>query len=323
MASVLTPGTILRARYRIDRVIHETHLVNIYYAHDTHMKGKSWAVREMKLIAEGANEKSALISKFKREAGAIASISHPMLASVVDFFTEYNYLYLVREYVQGLDLSTRLAKQMAPFKEDEVISWSVQLADLLNFLYLKKVPPIFFREFNMGNLVAEQSGIIKVTDIGVAKIFYSDTNLEHLGHLGASEYAAPEQFDGSGIFDMRSLVYSLGAFMYHALTNVNPSVSPFDLQPPSLLNPTLSRSVQDIIKKATDPDPKKRFQTLQDMKKSLSLKIKDLPAGKKPNIMPLKPSGDNSSGFQNVLFFVTVTVLLSLLGFLGYYFFIR
>ena len=323
MASVLTPGTVLRARYKIDRIIYETHLVNIYYAHDVHMKGKAWAVREMKLIAEGSGEKSALISKFKREASAIASISHPMLASVVDFFTEYDYLYIIREYVSGIDLNTRLNRQMAPFKEDEVVSWAIQLADLLNFLYLKKVPPIFFREFNMGNLVAEQSGIIKITDIGLAKIFYSDTNLEHLGHLGASEYAAPEQFEGGGVFDIKSLVYSLGAFMYHALTNVNPSISPFDLQPASLLNPTLSRSVQDIIKKATDPEPRKRFQSLLDMKKSLSGRIKDLPIAKTHNVLLPKPKDDNSSGIQNMMFFVIVTILLSLLGFLGYYFFLR
>ncbi len=321
MASILTPGTILKARYKIERIIYETHLVNIYYAHDVHMKGKVWAVRETKLVAADINEKINIISKFKREASIIASISHPLFAKVVDFFVDDDYLYIVREYVSGSDLNSLLIKQRAPFQEEEVIAWAIQLADLFTFLYAKKLPSIFFREFNMGNLISMPKSSIKATDMGLAKMFYADTGLEGLSHLGASEYAAPEQYAENGFFDIKSLVYSLGAFMYHALSNVNPSLSPFDLQPISLLNPSLSRQTQDVIKKATETDPKRRYSSLQEMKRHLSGRLKGTNQGSSIKTDYNPPSG--SSGVQNMLFIISVLSLLGLLGFLGYYFFLK
>lgn len=319
MSSIITPGTILKTRYKIEQAIYESPFVNIYYAQDIHMKGRVWAIREMKIIASDQNEKMQQIARFKREAAQLATISHPLLAKVVDFFSDADYIYLVREFVSGVDLESKMNNQRAPFKEEEVLSWSIQIADLFAYLISKKLPPIFFKEFNMGNIILLSNSNIKLMDMGLAKMFYSNTNLEILGQLGAGDYAAPEQYGENSFFDMRSLIYSLGAFMYHALTNVNPSHMKLSRNI-SELNPNVSRHTQDLVRRMLDPDPSRRPASFQDLRKSAVGKLGRSPGATIPKSYSEKSGG---SGIQNFLLMVTVSIFLAFLGFIVYYFFLK
>ncbi len=321
MASTIKPGTVLKARYKIEQAIYESPFVNIYYASDTHMKGMFWAVREMKIVASDNTEKLNYIAKFKNEAAAMASFSHPLLTKTVDFFTDSGYIYIVREYASGTDLESKLAKQHSPFRENDVIMWSLQIADLFAFLISKKMPSLYFKEFNMGNIILLANNQIKLLDLGIAKIFYSDTDFEQLGQLGASEYGAPEQYGENSSFDARSLVYSLGAFMFHALSNVNPALTPHNIQSLTLLNPNISKNTQEIVRKAIDPDPKKRFASLTDFRRALASRVK---GSASPSTIPkpYNPASD-SSGVKNLLFLGVAALLLGIIGFMIYFFFLK
>ncbi|MDQ7823140.1 MAG: serine/threonine-protein kinase [Candidatus Eremiobacteraeota bacterium] len=313
-------GTTLRSRYRIDKVLFETKLINIYFVNDLHMAGKSWVLREMQMVAIDSHERSRTIRKFQQEASEIAAISHPVIATVVDFFVEGSNLYIVRDYVPGNDLASLSKINQRPFTEIEVLTWSVQLAEALSFFFGKKMPAIFFREFHMGNIIDTGNAGIKLIDLGLARIFQTESDTENLSRLGSMEYASPEQFSEDAAFDIRSLVYSLGAFMYHALTNVNPSSSPFDLKPISLLNPMISKSVQDIINRATEIDPKKRYQTLNDMKRDLLQVLKSL---RVETAAPAKESPTAKGALLNWLLGILLAVIIGAVLFLAYYFFVK
>lgn len=315
MPDLLSIGTVLRSRYQVERVIWETRLMNVYYIHDIHLPANAWVLREMQLIGVDDLEMKRIIKNFEQEALKLSSLSHPQFATVIDFFQEGKNLYIVREYVNGTDLDSLYRKAQKPFAESEIVLWATQIAELFSWLYSKKLPAIFFREFNIKNIIRMPAGGVKLIDLGMARVFQIENDEEILKRMGSTEYAAPEQFSEGGAFDARSLVYSLGAFMYHTLTGVSPSSSPFNLKPVDVLNPVVSKKAQDIIKTATENDPRNRFQSLNEFKQELLHLAK---SGRAPEEQQ-GPGGKNDRLINLVIGVIVALVL----GILAYYFYLR
>ncbi|MHC9539443.1 MAG: serine/threonine protein kinase [Vulcanimicrobiota bacterium] len=319
MPALLPIGTVLRSRYKINKIIFESMLVNVYYVVDLHFPEKGWVVREMQMVAVDSQDRLRSIKRFNQEASQISSLSHPYIATVVDYFTEGTNYYIVREFIHGNDLTTLLKMNQKPFLEHEVVAWAIQIADALTFLYSNKFSAVFFREFHMGNIMLSTNGSIKLIDLGLAGVFQTDSDTTNLNRLGSMDYASPEQFIGDGTFDSRSLVYSLGAFMYHALTSVNPASSPFELKPIHLLNPTLSGGVLDIIRKSTQIDSRLRYQSISDMKRDLISMLKS------PRSSPVKTvdTKEKENPVSNWLLGVLLIIIMGTTLFLIYYYFLR
>ncbi|MFH0803041.1 MAG: serine/threonine-protein kinase [bacterium] len=260
-------GMILRSRYKIARIIYQSQMFNVYYVEDLHLKGKVWAIKEMKMVAVDPQEKNRIMSQFHAEALNLTALSHPNIAKVVDFFIDSNSLYIVREYAPAVDLGNVIKKD--PIEEKEVLSWGIQMADALNYLFSRKMPAVFFRELNLGNILVSGQGNITLIDLGLARLFQTRQDLEAIKRTGSMDYAAPEQFSEEGIFDMRTLVYNLGAILFHCLTKVNPASTPFNLPAPQSLRPEVSDKFNQIILKATRYDPRERYPNLQEMVKDL------------------------------------------------------
>jgi serine/threonine protein kinase len=269
MQTVLAVGAILRGRYKISKILSTSRLSNVYMVEDTHFPENVWAIKEMHLMAVNQAERNKRISQFYAEALNISSLTHPNLAKVVDFFVEGNNLYLVREYVYGTDLETILNSRRNPLPESDAINVLVQVSDIFTYLFGKKLPPIFFREFKLSNIIAAPNGSVKLVDLGMARFFHLEYSTGVGMRLGSTDYASPEQFEESGHFDSRSLVYTLGALLYHLLGKRNPGASPFDLTPLGSINPTVSKTTQAIVRKATQREAKLRFQSPDEMKRAL------------------------------------------------------
>jgi serine/threonine-protein kinase len=265
---------ILRSRYRISRIIYQSQMFNVYYVEDLHLKGKVWAIKEMKMVAVDPQERNRILSQFHAEALNLTSLSHPNIAKVVDFFIDSNNLYIVREYAPAVDIANVIQKD--DIEEREVLSWGIQLADALNYLYNHKLPAVFFRELNLGNILVSGQGNITLIDLGLARLFQTRQDLEAIKRTGSMDYAAPEQFSEEGIFDARTLIYNLGAILFHCLTRVNPASTPFNLPAPQSLNPRISEKANQIILKATRYDPRERHQNLQELTRDLKSAMDDL-----------------------------------------------
>ena len=160
MSSILSSGSILKSRYKIERTIYEAPIVNIYYSQDLHMPGRFWAIREMQTVSNNVAERMAITSKFMKESSLLSRLSHPVLAKVIDFFVDGIYLYIVRDFISGADLSSLLDSKAEPFLEEQVVNWGVQIADLFTYLASQKISPVFFKEFNMGNIILKMGNII-------------------------------------------------------------------------------------------------------------------------------------------------------------------
>ena len=268
MPPSLSTGMVLRARYRVTQLLHQSRHAEIYLVEDQHLKDRVWAVRVMPVYSVDPYERTRVVGEFNAEAQRLSQLDHPTLAKVVDYFVEGSNLCIVREFVQGTDLEQLLTARVTPMGERDALQAVTQILDAMAYLLGRKVPAVFFRELTARNIIICKSGQVKLLDLGLARAFVSLDN-DAVMRVGSLDYASPEQFSESGTFDQRSLVYSVGAILYHMLTRRNPALSPFALDPIEEVNPNVSTGVEEIVNRATENEPRSRYASLLDLKKQI------------------------------------------------------
>lgn len=163
-----------------------------------------------------AETRSKAAEHFFREAKFLMSLDHPNIAKVLGHFTEDGRDYLVMQYIQGQDLR-QLVKQNGPQSELDVISWAIQIAEILIYLH-SQVPPVIHRDLTPDNLVyVKADGELFLIDFGAANQFVGTAT----GTLvGKQSYISPEQLRGKAV--TASDIYSFGGTMYYLLTGQDP-----------------------------------------------------------------------------------------------------
>lgn len=244
----------------------------MYVAEDQHLRGKLWVIKQMQPLGVDANERNRLLTQFQAEAMLLSQIEHACLPKLVDFFAQDSSLFVIREFVPGSDLKSLLEQRQAPFSEDEALKIGLQICDLMNFLLKKKLAPIVLRDMSLPNLIMTPEGRVLLVDLGFSRLFQREAR------TGPPDYAAPEQFTGEGNYDARTLIYNLGALLYHLVTGANPGASPFNLVPVSHLNPRISEATRNLIEKCTRNEPRERPGNLSELKKTLESALARKPA---------------------------------------------
>jgi serine/threonine protein kinase len=218
---MLAADTILQNRYRIVRVIGQGGMGAVYLAVDQRL-GNTVALKQTLF------DDQARCRAFEREAKLLASLRHPALPRVSDYFTEENGQFLVMEYIAGEDLSELRAKQAnGIFPLHDVLKWADQLLDALEYLHAHE-PPVIHRDIKPQNLKLTSRGQIILLDFGLAKGSFGHTVSQHgTLHTATSIYGftpnfAPlEQIQGMGT-DPRSDLYALAATLYYLATGTRP-----------------------------------------------------------------------------------------------------
>ncbi len=228
MSRLLTPDTILWSRYRILTLVGQGGMGAIYQAEDLRLEGRLCAIKEV-IIDPSASKayQEQMQSAFHREASVLARLDHPNLPKVSDFFFYNGHDYLVMDFVPGQDLReviehARHKEQFIP--EDQVLTWGEQLIDALEYLH-QQDPPVLHRDIKPSNIKLMPNGTIKLVDFGLVKLMVPDDNrtVTVLQGRATIQYAPLEQIGGdTGYTDSRSDIYSLGATLYHLLTNEPP-----------------------------------------------------------------------------------------------------
>lgn len=272
MPPLLPEGSRLRGRYKIVRVLSATRLRNMYIAEDQHLRGKHWVIRQMQPVGIDSGDRKWLLNQFEAEARMLSVLEHPCLPKLVDFFVQDLHLYVIREFVQGLDLNAILQQRSGRLTERDALNIGLSLCDLMNYLLKKKLPPVIFRELSLANLVYTPEGHTKLIDFGFSRLFQREAR------LGAPDYAAPEQYAEDADVDGRTLVYNVGALMYHLMTGHNPGTTPFSLPPMQHLNPGLSDRTVAVIDKATSNEPAQRYGSLAELGKGIQALLQAKPA---------------------------------------------
>jgi serine/threonine protein kinase len=271
---MLTPDTILQGRYKVVRQLGQGGMGTVYEAIDERLD-TTVALKETFFSDE------RLRKQFEREARLLARLHHPALPRVSDHFSEGEGQFLVMQFIPGADLSEMMARRQGPFPAEQVLTWTDQLLDALDYLHTQE-PQIIHRDIKPQNLKLTSRGQIILLDFGLAKgqageISRVTTSASIFGYT--PNYAPLEQIQGLGT-DARSDLYSLAATVYHLFTAAKPpdaltrAAALVNGQPDPLvavtdLNSAVAPEVSNVLKQAMAQNKDQRYSSAAEMRKAL------------------------------------------------------
>lgn len=260
---MLENGTIIDGKYKILNKIGQGGMSVVYLAMNE-KANKQWAIKEVRKDVSKDFEviKQGLIT----EINLLKKLNHPNLPSIVDVIDTEDTFLIVMDYIEGNPLSVLLEERGAQ-PQDLVISWALQLCDVLSYLHMRE-QPIIYRDMKPANIMLKPSGEVILIDFGIARE-YKRQNIADTTCLGTQGYAAPEQFGGQGQTDARTDIYCLGATLYHLLTGHNPSEPPYEMYPIRYWNENLSSGLEEIICTCTQKNPEDRYQNCEELRYAL------------------------------------------------------
>jgi outer membrane protein assembly factor BamB/tRNA A-37 threonylcarbamoyl transferase component Bud32 len=265
----LQPGITLSNRYLIQGIIGIGGMSAVYRARDLHFPNveKKVAVKEMVNSARDPVVKDSIVRNFEREANLLATLNHPAIPRIYDYFSQNERSYLILEFIEGKDLDAILKETVEVIPEDLVVNWAIELCDVLNYLHTHKPDPIIFRDIKPSNIMVNLSQHIVLVDFGIAKPFQVGPKGTMIGTEG---YSPPEQYRGEAT--PLADIYALGATLHHVLTRKDPGIEApfsFDERPIRQINPGVSAELEAIIYKAVQYNPENRFKSALDMREAL------------------------------------------------------
>lgn len=213
LSPMLEPGALLLQRYQIVRLIGRGGMGAVYEAVDKRLRN-TVALKQMLGNAEENAE------AFEREAQLLASLRHPALPKVIDYFRDGAGRFIVMEFFSGADLSALQARRAAPFALHEVLAWADQLLAALDYIHTRQ-PPVLHRDIKPQNLKLTAEGHVVLLDFGLAKGVGQAQSF--FGYT--LQYAPLEQIEGGGT-EQRSDLYALAATLYQLLTDTPPASAP-------------------------------------------------------------------------------------------------
>jgi len=263
----LSPGTLLNNRYRIVSILGQGGMGAVYRAEDENL-GVSVAVKENLYLSEEYTR------QFKHEANILASLRHPNLPRVGDYFSiEGQGQYLIMDFIDGEDLRQRI-ERVTMLDEREVVLIGAYICDALTYLHTR-TPPVVHRDIKPGNIKITPEGEVVLVDFGLAKRMLMGEATTTGARAMTPGYSPPEQY-GTARTDDRSDIYSLGATLYAALTGIIPedglarATGKVTLTPIRQLRPRIDRRLAGVVEKALEVEPERRYQTAEEFKIALS-----------------------------------------------------
>jgi hypothetical protein len=249
-----------------------------------------WVAIKILQAAESMSEE--FLSRFRREAMAIAALRHPNILTIYDYGEERGIAYIVMEYVPGGTLKDLLPGE--PMEWPDVAVLLIPVGQALAYAHSQG---IVHRDVKPANILMARPDWPLLADFGLAKLLDRQRGITRPGtSIGTPAYFSPEQAIGENV-DHRSDIYGLGIVLYELLTGHVPfeSDSPFDMmlrrlrepaEPPRHLNPHIMPQLDAIIMRALAREPSDRYSTMEALLDDLS----QLPGAGGRAVAPARPA---------------------------------
>jgi serine/threonine-protein kinase len=262
------PGDVVAGRYRIEAVLGRGGMAGVYRAHDSVLERDV----ALKVLDPKLSDDDEHVERFRREARAIAALSHPNLVTVIDRGEVDECEFIVFELVRGANLKELLHERRVLAVQD-ALGLTRQAARGLGYAHAHGV---VHRDVKPQNVLVDELGTAKVTDFGIARLVESDGAITQSGTiLGTSDYLSPEQATGK-VVDERADQYSLGVLLFELLTGEVPyegdsavTVALKHVHDPipsvRTRRPETPQRVDDLVRTAMAKRPEERFPTLEEM----------------------------------------------------------
>jgi serine/threonine-protein kinase len=273
------------------------------------------------------------LERFRREARAVAQLSHPNVVSVIDAGEDGGHPYIVFEYVEGETLKQRIDR-LGRLPVVEAAAYGIEVGRGLAAAHAQR---LIHRDVKPQNVLIDPEGRAKVTDFGIARSLESDGLTKTGRVLGTTDYVAPEQAMGQAV-DARCDIYSLGVLLYEMLTGEVPfradtlvgvAMKHVNEQMPDVQErcPGISSALAAVVERATAKEPKKRYPEmvamLADLEGALEVEVARGGGahGEATNVLDAIPAGRrlltprrvSAAGIVLVLVAVTVALLIAAL----------
>lgn len=285
----------LVAKFRIDRKLDEGGMGIVYAAQHVHTGARS----AIKVLTPLASQVPEIVQRFHNEARAVASLNHDNIVRVLDAGrspdTDDGRWFIALEFLDGAPLSHLIHAQRGPIAIDVQLKLMAQACAGIQAAH---DAGIVHRDIKPGNLFVAGLGVpgaderVKVLDFGVAKLHAALSGLETRSQIrmGTPAYMAPEQLLDSKKVDGRADVFALAVIVYEMTTGVRPwgdetnDVMIFDMQktqawrrdprnaplPEGHPRPTIPPAWAEVLVRALDLDPDRRYATPRDFALALA-----------------------------------------------------
>ena len=244
------------------------------------------AIKALDAVAVRSEE---LAERFRREGRAYAQIHHPGIITIHDFVEKDDALYLITEFVDGVDLA-RLLGAGGPFAPDCVAIIGAAVAESLEVIHAHM---LLHRDLKPGNVMISREGVVKVMDFGIVKDPMS-SDLTRTGTVvGTPYYIAPEVLGGDAE-DERSDIWSVGVMLYELATGQRPfggvdyqelfaAVRKGRFRPVRSLEPAVPRRLANAIERCMEQRPDRRWETAATLAGELKTMADRLVGGLRPD----------------------------------------
>jgi serine/threonine-protein kinase len=260
-------GEVLSDRYEVEELVGTGGMSSVFRAHDRLLDRKV----ALKVLHQQFGEDADYVERFRREARAVAALSHPNIVTVIDRGEHENRQFIVFEYIDGENLKALIERRgAAPVAT--ALELAMQIARGLSFAHQQG---LVHRDVKPQNVLLNGDGQAKVTDFGIARSLDVQHGMTQTGTvLGTSDYIAPEQAQGQRV-DEHTDVYSLGVVLYELLTKEVPfpgenfvavAMRHINEEPPPIRDkrPDVSPRLEAAVQRAMAKRPEDRFQTMAD-----------------------------------------------------------
>jgi eukaryotic-like serine/threonine-protein kinase len=311
-------GRILAGRYSLETEVASGGMATVWRGRDE-VLGRPVAV---KVLHDRLARDPDILERFRVEAIAAARLSHPNVVRVFDTGIDDGVCFIVMELFEGTTLEEML-RERGPLPPPEAAR---VVRSALHGLAHAHREGVIHRDVKPGNILIDRSGLVKVSDFGIAKAAFAGEDLTTTGELlGTALYLAPEQIAG-GPVDPRTDLYACGVVLYQSLTGRPPFEAEThiatatmrltkDPPPPGALRPGIPRAVEAVTMRALARDPNQRFPTGEDMSAALDRSVPSVPA--RP-VAPPPPSAPRGSAFRSWMAVPLILVILAALAVIGF-----
>ena len=260
--------TVLGNRYEIIQKIGDGGMAFVYKAKDILLN----RIVAVKVLRPEFVDDDEFLGKFKREAEAVASLSHPNIVNVYDVGEDGKVHYIVMEYIDGQNLK-EIIKNEGTLDEYTALDITKQIARALSAAHKKGIVHRDIKPHNI--LISNEGRIVKVADFGIAKAV-SNSTMTNIGSIiGSVHYFSPEQAKGKFVSNNADL-YSLGIVLYEMIIGKVPfrGDSPIsialqhindEIEFSSEEQVNIPQSVRTIIKKLTEKSSADRYQSAEEV----------------------------------------------------------
>ena len=201
---------------------------------------------------------SVVYDSVMQETHMMMKLEHPCIPHIIDLIENENYLFIIREYVEGRTLNS-IVGENGPMPVETAINIAKEICGTLHYLHTL-TPPHIHRDIKPANIILALDGTVKLIDFGIMRLYDPKKTMDTVW-LGTKGYAAPEQYGGLGQTDVRTDIYGLGMTLFSLVTGINPNDPPYEIKPIRQINPALPKRLDEIICKCIEPNPDKRYQS--------------------------------------------------------------